>query len=84
MSASRHVTLWCDFGDCAAWTDHGERDLRATRRLARAEGWLYRDGEDFCCASHAEGRLTMQEELQRKHDTCQRERLNAHFGALNG
>ena len=64
MSASKHVTLWCDFAECNAWTDHGDREVRATRRMARSEGWVYRGGGDFCCLDHAEGRRTHDQILQ--------------------
>lgn len=53
MTASKHVTLWCDDDVCMAWTDFGDRRVEETRRKARLHGWVRVDGKDFCCPEHA-------------------------------
>ena len=50
MTASKHWTIWCDYPECPAWTDHGSSTAENTRRLAKKEGWtvgLY-GGRDLC------------------------------------
>lgn len=59
MSASRHVTIWCDTDDCQQWTDHGQSRVADTRRLARAEGWTVKDGMDRCPV--CSGRITRED-----------------------
>jgi hypothetical protein len=62
VSATTHVTIWCDCDDCSRWTDHGRRTATETRRLARNLGWVRKSGQDFCCQEHSEGRLTSDEQ----------------------
>ena len=50
MSTAREVTVWCDVEGCPEW---GPQDQYATtaaeaRRLARRDGWVYRNGNDLC------------------------------------
>jgi hypothetical protein len=50
MSASTHITLWCDGGPadakCFYWADWGESGIRETRAQARGAGWSYVLGAD--------------------------------------
>ena len=45
MSATSHITLWCDGGPadakCFYWADWGEPEIRETRAQARGAGWTY-------------------------------------------
>lgn len=64
MTATRHVTIWCDYigphpsdhpsfapaadERCVEWTDHGMSTAKGTRRTVAGEGWRHRDGRDLC------------------------------------
>lgn len=51
MSASKNVTLWCDFPNCLQhWEGGGAsgHSVSQTRLEARSYGWRYRDGKDTC------------------------------------
>lgn len=58
MTASRHVTIWCDGEDaqgrCWEWTGGDQPRALNARRDARQNGWVYRDGRDLC-PLHAHG-----------------------------
>ncbi len=57
MTATKHITIWCDFTDCVEWIDHGESTVEETRRLARLEGWVRRRvgmGYQDLCRKHRE------------------------------
>jgi hypothetical protein len=50
VSTAREVTVWCDVEECPEW---GPQDQYATsaveaRRMARSDGWAYRNGKDLC------------------------------------
>lgn len=52
MTATKHITIWCDFNECVEWTDHGKPTAQETRILAKGEGWTRRrvgmSYEDLC------------------------------------
>lgn len=75
MTATRHVTIWCDAGWCSKWTDHGERTITETRRLAKMEGWIFTGTADYCCAHHALGERTRDEQEQEAYEERQRRGL---------
>jgi hypothetical protein len=39
MSASKHVTIWCDHVPCDGWHDAGEATVTHARDKAKADGW---------------------------------------------
>lgn len=75
MSASKHVTLWCDADWCNNWTDHGRSSITETRQLAQLEGWVRSKGKDFCCTAHWRGERTASEELDMAWDAKYRKAL---------
>jgi hypothetical protein len=53
MTATRHVTLWCDVPGCPVWFDNGDPTTKGTRQIARREGWHHTDeGGDICPKKH--------------------------------
>lgn len=59
MSYSKIVTLWCDGLNC--WENYESDCARATtaRKYAKKDGWVYRDGEDYCpsCKEYIDTKL---------------------------
>lgn len=59
MTASRHVTIWCDGEDsqgrCWDFTGGDHPRAKEARRDAAESGWVHRDGKDLC-PLHAAGR----------------------------
>jgi hypothetical protein len=56
MTATTHVTLWCDNPDCQCWIDFGERSFYLTRQRAKETGWVFTRNADYCCKEHAPSR----------------------------
>lgn len=58
MSATKHVTLWCDAEGCEEWIDHGQPTAEVTRALSKPLGWRrVREGMGWSdyCPEHSDG-----------------------------
>lgn len=50
MAYTKEITLWCDEPDCHEWTVASGNlgKVSAVRRVAAKQGWVFRNGRDFC------------------------------------
>jgi hypothetical protein len=48
MSATRQITLWCDYPGCVEWIELNETLLVEARKKARGYGWRRTARKDLC------------------------------------
>ena len=55
MTATKHVTLWCDQRGCSAYLEVSQAATdRKARDIARDEGWRHPDTRKDYCPKHAD------------------------------